>query len=82
MGYKSDLFAKLWANDTGDDDVFTPVKPQYLRMLSSTPDVRALQWKGKVGIDDTSLASFKIDTTMVDAKAYSPKNDATRPSQE
>ena len=57
VGHKSKLFSKLWA---GGDDSFSPVKRQYIRMLSSTPDARALQWKEKLGIDESRLASSSV----------------------
>ncbi len=47
IGQENDAFAEIWASD---DDSFSAVKEQYTRMLSSTPDARALQWKRKVGI--------------------------------
>ncbi len=50
---KSEPFAKLWAIDDGS---FSAVKGQYTRMLSSTPDARALQWKEKMGIGTPSEA--------------------------
>jgi len=49
VGQKCKRFAKLWASN---DDCFSAVKEQYLRMLSSTPDARALQWKEMIGIVD------------------------------
>lgn len=47
VGEKNETFAELWASN---DDSFAAVKEQYMRMLSSTPDARALEWKEKVGI--------------------------------
>lgn len=52
VGQRSKLFAKLWSKE---DDFFSRIKSQYSRMLSSTPDARALQWKEKFGIDDSNL---------------------------
>jgi len=49
VGQKCDRFIKLW--NSGDDS-FSAVKEQYVRMLSSTPDARALQWKETIGIKD------------------------------
>lgn len=51
-GQKSELFASLWVNN---DAQFAPVKAQYLRMLSSTPDKTAANWKDKIGISDDAM---------------------------
>ncbi|KAL7542783.1 hypothetical protein ACHAXR_012090, partial [Thalassiosira sp. AJA248-18] len=64
VGQKNEIFAKLW---TGDDDCFVAVKEQYTRMLSSTPDARALQWKEKIGIHDPTPASPEKDEMQVDS---------------
>lgn len=65
VGQKCERFAKLWASD---DDSFLAVKEQYMRMLSSTPDARALQWKEKIGIDDESPpTSPERDEMQVDS---------------
>lgn len=64
---KYGLFAKLWAND---DDCFLAVKEQYTRMLSSTPDARAMQWKEKMGIDISDLSSPKADEMQVDSELH------------
>lgn len=49
VGEKYNAFVDLWTND---DDCFSAVKKQYIRMLSNTPSSRALQWKDKIGIID------------------------------
>ncbi|KAL7440143.1 hypothetical protein ACHAXH_007879, partial [Discostella pseudostelligera] len=41
VGEKYNAFVDLWTND---DDCFSAVKKQYIRMLSNTPSSRALQW--------------------------------------
>lgn len=48
VGQKNYAFTKMWASD---DVCFLAVKEQYTRMLSSTPEARASQWKEKIGID-------------------------------
>ena len=44
---KSELFVTLWIKN---DSHFTPVKEQYLRMLTSTSDKTAESWKEKMGL--------------------------------
>ncbi len=44
---KTDEFVSLW---TKNDAQFTPVKEQYLRMLTSTPDKTAESWREKMGL--------------------------------
>lgn len=56
VGHQSKLLGELWAKD---DVSFAPVKEQYIRMLSSTPDARAVQWKKKIGIEDQTLIRTK-----------------------
>jgi hypothetical protein len=58
IGQKNETFVKIWASD---DDGFSAVKEQYTRMLSSTPDARALQWKQKVGINTSVPSSPTAD---------------------
>ena len=60
-GKKCEPFAKLWASEA---ECFSAVKGQYTRMLSSTPDARALQWKEKMGI---SAPSEPVPATANDA---------------
>ena len=48
VGQKYETFLEMWSSD---DICFAAVKEQYTRMLSSTPDARASQWKEKIGID-------------------------------
>ncbi|KAL3781588.1 hypothetical protein HJC23_007108 [Cyclotella cryptica] len=52
VGEKCALFVKLW-ND--NDDMFSRVKEQYLRMLSSAPLAKSNGWKEKMGIMEPSL---------------------------
>jgi len=59
VGKKSDRFVKLW--ESGDDS-FSAVKEQYTRMLSSTPEARALQWKEKMGIEKSDPGKNGIPT--------------------
>ena len=58
IGQKNETFVQIWASD---DDGFLAVKEQYTRMLSSTPDTRALQWKRKVGINTSVPSSPTAD---------------------
>jgi hypothetical protein len=48
-GQKSGLFVSLW---TKNDVNFAPVKEQYMRMLTSTPDKTAAIWKEKMGLPE------------------------------
>ena len=64
VGQKSNTFANTWASN---DDSFLPVKEQYTRMLSSTPDARVLQWKQKIGIDEPIPSSPVTDEMQVDS---------------
>lgn len=48
VGEESSVFGELWA---GDSDHFSPVKAQYVLMLTSTPDAKANEWKEKIGIE-------------------------------
>ena len=43
----NDLFIKMW---TGDATMFSSIKEQYEKMLSSTPDAKAHAWREKMGI--------------------------------
>lgn len=47
IGQKCALFVKLWNNN---DSMFSRVKEQYLKMLSSTPLAKSLGWREKMGI--------------------------------
>jgi hypothetical protein len=59
VGQRSELFAKLWR----DNDVkFTSVKEQYQKMLSSTPEAKAVAWREKVGVVETT--ETKADMEM------------------
>lgn len=60
---KSDSFVTLW---NSDDSSFVAVKDQYKRMLASTPDARAVQWKEKIGIESTPT-SPRTDEMEVDS---------------
>ena len=51
-GQKSELFVSLWVKNNAQ---FAPVKEQYLRMLSSTPDKNAANWKQKMGISEENI---------------------------
>lgn len=62
VGQKYDAFSKIWA---ADEECFKAVKDQYIRMLSSTPDARALQWKEKLGIDPPTKPT--VDEMQVDS---------------
>ena len=64
VGQKNRPFAKLWASG---DDCFGAVKEQYTRMLASTPDARALQWKEKIGIEDAKPSYPKTDEMQIDS---------------
>ena len=65
VGKKSESFAKLW---TSNDDSFAAVKEQYTRMLSSTPDARAQEWKENLGIEESAILSTpKEDDMEVDS---------------
>lgn len=57
-GQKSELFVSLWVKN---DSHFAPVKEQYLRMLSSTPDKNAANWKENIGIPEEK--SEAMDTS-------------------
>jgi len=63
IGQKCQRFAKLWASD---DDCFSAVKEQYTRMLSSTPDARARQWKETMGIADEPAPTSPAGDDMQD----------------
>jgi len=47
VGQMNDLFIKMW---TGDATMFSSIKEQYEKMLSSTPDAKAHAWREKMGI--------------------------------
>lgn len=65
VGQKCERFSLIWASE---DDCFSAVKEQYMRMLASTPDARALDWKEKIGIHDgTTSSSPKKDEMQVDS---------------
>lgn len=64
VGQKYDAFSKIW---TADEDCFKAVKDQYIRMLSSTPDARASQWRKKIGIDEPKQSSPTVDEMQVDS---------------
>ena len=49
LGQKSDLFVKTWKEDNPN---FLRVKEQYEKMLSTTPDAKAVAWREKVGIEE------------------------------
>jgi hypothetical protein len=51
LGGKYNAFVELW---TGDDECLSAVKTQYIRMLSNTPSSRALQWRERIGIDEST----------------------------
>lgn len=60
VGQKSESFAELWASG---DASFMAVKEQYTRMLLSTPDARAQQWREKIGIDaPTQKEEMEVDS--------------------
>ena len=63
IGQKCDTFAEVWARD---EDGFLAVKEQYTRMLSNTPDARAVKWKQKVGINATVSSSPTESIMQVD----------------
>jgi hypothetical protein len=48
-GQKSELFVSLWIKN---DANLAPVKEQYLRMLTSTPEKSAKSWKVKMGLPE------------------------------
>lgn len=48
-GQKNDLFVKSWKEDNPN---FIRVKEQYEKMLSTTPDAKAVAWREKVGIEE------------------------------
>ena len=52
VGQNYETFLEMWSSD---DICFAAVKEQYTRMLSSTPDARASQWKEKIGIDTDEM---------------------------
>jgi len=54
----------MWSSD---DVCFAAVKEQYTRMLSSTPDARASQWKKKIGIDAAHQSKDEVDKMQVDS---------------
>ena len=64
VGQKYDAFSKIWADD---EECFKAVKDQYIRMLSSTPDARASQWRKKIGIDEPKQSSPTVDEMQVDS---------------
>lgn len=47
-GQKNELFAKMWKENNIE---FYPVKEQYQKMLSSTPDAKAAAWREKMGLE-------------------------------
>ena len=57
VGQKNELFVKLWKVD---DAKFASVKEQYQKMLSSTPEAKAVAWREKVGVEETP----EIDADM------------------
>ena len=52
VGQKYETFLEMWSSG---DVCFAAVKEQCTRMLSSTPDTRASQWKEKIGIDSDEM---------------------------
>jgi len=58
LGKTSKAFVKLW---TRDDESFSSVKNQYLRMLSTTPDAKAAQWQEKMGICEMDTSTSKTN---------------------
>ena len=65
VGQKYETFLEMWSSD---DVCFAAVKEQYIRMLSSTPDARASQWKEKIGIDAAHSQSIDdVDKMQVDS---------------
>jgi hypothetical protein len=63
LGEKYNAFVELWAND---DHCFVAVRKQYIRMLSSAPSTRALQWKEKIGIIDQDKTN-EIELSSADS---------------
>jgi len=52
VGQKYETFLEMWSSG---DVCFVAVKEQYTRMISSTPETRASQWKEKIGIDTDEM---------------------------
>ena len=60
-GQKNGLFAKMWKDN---DRKFSPVKEQFQKMLSSTPDAKAVAWREKMGLEQ----HVQNDAMSVDEK--------------